>query len=226
MRTECFQPAIIKKDNINNVSNHEKIVNNENVVLSKGWCKTDGVIGSAYCELGGSQVACYVFAPRPSTKLITGFESGTVECDVTFAAHLLTDDEDTISNTQKRLSQKLVDAITPVVLLDQYPKSVIYISAVILQSSVYDLSNLVNASSLALCDAAVELRDILAACTLSIPSQDKSGHYLQLAYMPKAQEITGLETIGRFNVQTLQLVTSRAQTQCEKLRDIIVSKLK
>jgi ribonuclease PH len=220
MRTECFQPALLEP------SAHKSSpeLTNDGLVMSKGWCCMDEVLGSAFCEMGGSKVACYVFAPRPSTTLNTGFESGSLECDINFASHLFIEDADEVAALQKRFAQKLVDAFTPVVILDHYPKSIIYISALIMQSSRFDLCCLLNCASLALCDATVEMRDILSANCLFTPQAIKHEEkYVNIACMSKLEEMTALDVMGKYSPIELIHIIEKARNYCEKIRSVIIN---
>lgn len=240
MRTECFIPSILPSylEEVHE-QNKEMVVEESCLVLSKGWCRTEGVLGSAFGEMNGSKVACYVFTPRPSNKLVTGFESGSVECDVALAPHLSQQrsDSDEAAALQKRLAQKIVDAVTPVILLEHYPKNVIYISAVIFESSSFDLVNLLNCASLALCDAEVEMKDVLSACSLSLPqkeltpissqsSQRRSGRTeVSMAYLAKAQEVVALDCSGKLSTKELNALLDQCKEQCSRIRDLIISRL-
>lgn len=220
MRTECFQPALL-----NPVTAKAPV--SDAIVMSRGVCRTAGVIGSAYVEMGGSKVACYVFAPKPSSKVITGFENGAIECEVSFATHIPQEDADIAQARSRRLAQKLIDTVTPVVFLDRYPKSTIYISAMVIQSSEFDLCGLLNCCSLALCDGAVELRDVLSAYCMLLPNSKASNEqYISLACMSKLDEVTGLETVGKLSTAQLVAAVEQAKSRCAAVREIIVSKLK
>ncbi|RYH05746.1 hypothetical protein EON65_43875 [archaeon] len=234
MKTECFVPATVPKRQGEQQSNEV----DQRLIMTRGWSKTEGIIGSAFAEIAGSKVACYVFAPRAAAKVNSGFETGLVECDVSFASHLNMGgmDEDEIDKMKKLLGSKVVDAFTPVIMLENYPKSVIYITAVVLQSSGYDLCCMLNCTSLALCDALVDLRDILSAYTIqtSIASQSASQSVFQsyqnqallIASMSSIQEVTVLEVQGRFSGGDLVQAIDQAKVQCSKVREIIVGYLK
>jgi ribonuclease PH len=129
---------------------------------------------SLLIELGGSKIVCKVLSPRPVAKVsaVSGLETGYFECKVSFAAHVL-DSEVALVHPihdravlESRLSQTVQDALLSAILLDSFPKSVLTFSAVILASSVQDLSALINGASLALSSAAVEMRDLVCSCSL------------------------------------------------------------
>eukprot|EP01039_Chlorochromonas_danica_P009379 gene9379-10359_t len=244
MRTECFIPSILPSylEEVREKNKEIQVVEESCLVLSKGWCRTEGVLGSAFGEMNGSKVACYVFTPRPSNKLVTGFESGSVECDVTLAPHLPQENSDAAVALQKRLAQKIVDAVSPVILLEHYPKNVIYISAVIFESSSFDLVNLLNCASLALCDAEVEMKDVLSACSLSLPqkestnnSQSSEGYSssgrrsgrteVSMAYLAKAGEVVALDCSGKLSTKELNALLDQCKEQCSRIRELIISRL-
>lgn len=227
MKTECFLPAIVSSEAARQPSeSHDQ----RGVFFSRGWCRTEGVVGSASCEMGGSKVVCYAYAPRPSTKLVTGFESGSVECEVQFAPHIHFDNEDAQSAAQKLLSQKLTDAVSPAILLDRYPKSTIYVAAVVVQSSASDIAALVNCASLALCDSQVEMKDVLAAHCVAIPTNSdgaapREACAVCIACMPKLDEITSLDCVGQFSPAQLLQVIEKVKRDCDTMRGLIINAL-
>lgn len=222
MKTECFRPLVVTSSK--KMEEEPRTV--EGVFLSRGWCRTEGVLGSASCELGNSKVVCYAYVPRPSTKLITGFESGSVDCEVFFAPHITFDVEDEQSSRQKALSKKISDAIAPAILLDRYPKSTIYISAIILQSSDMDFSALVNAISLALCDGSFEIRDILASYSASLTPSEGVKSTVSIVSLPRLQEITGIDCVGSLSPSQLMKTIEMLEQNCIRMRELIVDAVK
>lgn len=199
---------------------------------------SQGIIGSAYLEYGKSKVCVYVFTPRPMTKN-ANFDQGCLECEVSLAAHLLNQVEEVysanhhpegIAGVLSKLSRCAVDALTPAVRLTNYPKCTIMITAVLLDSSSDDQAALINCASAALCDAAVELRDVVAAFTVdtSLPSTQSntpSHVYCELACLPSLNEITSVEVRGKCHpVYVMQLMEGMKE-KCALIRTQIAQVL-
>ena len=66
------------------------------------------------------------------------------------------------------LSRKLTEALLPVIVLDRYPKCTLVVHIAILQDDGSCLSAAITASSMALVDARVELRDLVTSCTVAV----------------------------------------------------------
>jgi len=142
---------------------------------SVGLISSIGVIGSAFMEFGESQVICAVCGPKLSSLNTTSTspfsaDGGILECDVKFAPFMRSEAFDDVL-IEKSLSRAMGDALRPSVRLSLYPKSLFSISCIILKSSDSDLAALVNCGSLALCDASLEVLDIVTANSISNSDQ-------------------------------------------------------
>ena len=215
--------------------------------LKCGICSaSQGVIGSSYLEYGASKVCVYVFAPRPMTRKVD-FDEGNLECEISVASHLLNRVEevhgakshpDGMPGVLSRLSKCTIDALTPAVRLSQYPKCTIMITGVILDSSSDDQAAIINASSAALCDAAVEMRDIVSSFSLlvniaegmsiskSVSSSPGSQLYIEMAYLAAIDEITSIETRGKCQPVFLLQLIDRMKKECVQIRDKIAIEFK
>lgn len=78
------------------------------------------------------------------------------------------------SNEEMELSVRLHDALISSIILQQFPKCVVDVHVMILQSDGSIFSSLVVASSLALADAAIECQDLVTACTVAVLEQPQS----------------------------------------------------
>lgn len=219
--------------------------NNGGLVMRRGWSQSATIIGSAYLELGQSKVAAYVFAPRAATGRNVDFEKGSLECELSFASHLaeevdIYDDlhaEDGVDSIISRYSTAIIDALSASIRLSAYPKTVITISAVVFQSSVQDLSALINAVSLALADATIEMKDLVTSYTLvqeeptsSSGDNNKPNDSKQLtctiACLANFGEISFLNYTGQRNaLDTMQILTI-GKSQCEVIRERMSTVLK
>ena len=143
--------------------------------------KSSGAGGSAYLEFNGSIVLCTVYEPKSATtsKAIRGVRNlnrGIVECEVNFASHISACESNqrvftpAVACIEKQLSSDLSSIVQSMILLDNYPKSCIPITVIILQSSLQNLSAIVNAATLALVNAKVELSGLASCYSVLIPA--------------------------------------------------------
>jgi ribonuclease PH len=216
-------------------------------VLQRGWSTTSTIAGSAFVELGGSKVVCYAYAPRPSTGKNVQFEEGVLECRVFFGTHLvpavdLFDDvlnaDRQVSVLERLLALAVVDAVSPAVRRPSYPKMVLGLAVVVLQSSVQDLACAITAASLALCDAAVEMRDLVAAFTVEQQQQQQppgggdrgetaeQSFRCTVAAMCAADDLTFVQSSGSRSPDMLLATVELAKQQCQLVRAKVSEYLK
>ncbi|EGV63940.1 3'-5'-exoribonuclease [Yamadazyma tenuis] len=152
--------------------------------IQKMFMKTNFISnanGSSYIEHGDTIVQVSVFGPRPIKSSFIEQASFSVECR--FLPHLKQDDaldidgdhhsnpngRTGLSYTEHKISSFVESCLVPSILLDKYPKSTIDLHITVIEhnSESTSLTNLVNwitvASSLALVDSGVEVRDIVTA---------------------------------------------------------------
>lgn len=203
--------------------------------------KSAGIVGSSYCEFGRSIVACYVLCPRPVTKstlVSPSIDSGVFECEVSTASHIVDDAFKCGVDRgmyEKKLSHWTQQALSSAVLLHHYPKQLISLSIVVLQSSGHDFAAAVNAGTLALADASIHLADLPCSATItkSIPRDpslvnaqqtvDKSGGLprFTLAELPLLCKTTNMAVEGRIDAQTLQVCQKELHSSCIHIRSIM-----
>jgi ribonuclease PH len=228
-------------------------MNDKHCVAKCGITDSSGIIGSSYLEYGHSKVCVYVFTPRPMTKSID-FDKGILDCEVHLAAHLVNSEEDVfgakfhaegIQGVLLRLARANIDALTPAVRLSCYPKTVIMLIVLILDSSSDDQVAVINASSLALCHAAVEMRDLVTANSLKVSfpvnssssgsssiEEDENGRRRKsdvccnLACLSNLGEITFIEFQGKCDPRNSMALIETMRKNCssirEQLKEIIV----
>jgi ribonuclease PH len=114
------------------------------------------------------------------------------------------DSSDSSSSTLSRLSTAVISALSPVVRLANYPKTVVPITVLIVQSSIFDLPAILNASSAALIDAKIEMRDILTSYGLFY------SHSIEKKQSSDAMEVEGITAATNEKVQSRTMVTIAA----------------
>eukprot|EP00041_Stephanoeca_diplocostata_P000460 m.14865 g.14865 ORF g.14865 m.14865 type:complete len:270 (-) comp10548_c0_seq1:199-1008(-) len=176
--------------------------------------------GSAYLERGNTKVIVSCFGPRDLLRTREYFAEGKLDCEFKFApfasrrqrrGHMQDEEE-------KELSSVLSQTLSAAVRLDQYPKSLIDLSILVLEDDGSAFAAAVTCAAIALADAGIEMLDMVCACTvcrvapksalaathgvgsiLVDPTEDDVGPtdaVLTVSYMPAFDEICGLVQTG------------------------------
>eukprot|EP00043_Microstomoeca_roanoka_P030018 m.24263 g.24263 ORF g.24263 m.24263 type:complete len:238 (+) comp9649_c0_seq1:61-774(+) len=129
--------------------------------------------GSAFYEMGNTKVIAACYGPMATTRRQGFKETCILDCDVKFSpfakeAHQLTQQ----TSLERELSQSLASCLGPCICLSKYPKSVIQVYATVIQDDGAALAAVINAASMALVDAGIEVFDLLAASSVCL---DKEG---------------------------------------------------
>jgi exosome complex component RRP41 len=105
----------------------------------------------------------------------------------------------------------MVDALSPALFLERYPRSVIDVYVEIIQADGGTRCAAVNAAAVALVDAGIPMKDLVASCAAGKmngkivldlgDTEDKEGEAdVPLAYMPKLDQVTLLQMDGIMTV--------------------------
>jgi hypothetical protein len=122
------------------------------------------VSGSVYLEIGTTKVMCSIHGPYASQR--KSFRNiGQVECQIRYSSSSLIS---LASSGQQQIQpQMVVDALEGSIRLEKYPKQMITMSLVVLETSGFELGPMITCASLALVDASIEVIDLVCASSLS-----------------------------------------------------------
>eukprot|EP00796_Vickermania_ingenoplastis_P005233 gene5233-3747_t len=126
--------------------------------------------GSCVLEAGNSKVYATVFGPQTGDARQSKPDEATITCDVAIAACA----SDRRRNPQRRnrhcdeIATTVVQVARSLVLLPQYPNSLIHINIEILRLDGDEKTLCLNAACLALANARVAMRDVLCAFTVGV----------------------------------------------------------
>ena len=129
-----------------------------------------GARGSAYVELGGTKVVVSVFGPRPLPRHALVEEGkGWLQCDLRSAPFAVAGERHgrlggPPTEDDRDLSRQLLQALVPSVLLDAHADAQVEVHGTILEDEGGGLCAAIVGASLALANAGVELKDVVAAC--------------------------------------------------------------
>ena len=210
-------------------------------VLSKVGVVTRAV-GSAYVEAGATKIICAVYGPR-QTERAQFSEKGRLKCDLRYTSCTAPDPERYRRTTEeKEPSQQIHRALEVCVRLDKYPKSVIDLFVLVLDSDGGTLPFAIMCGSLALAHAGIEMFDLVAACTvvsidrqllidpteeeevaaaLGSTSRDKSGcsvgGSVMMATMPSLSRVTQIVQTGELETEELMQMTRQCEEGCQQV---------
>ena len=200
--------------------------------------------GSVQLEFGSTKVLCSVVGPRILNRGQVFSDVGSLECEVRFAPWCsrpegagTSSGSGAMTAEERQMSSQLYDALFPSVMLEKYQKSVISLHVMILQGCGGELAAAITAGSLALADAAVELRDIVTASTIltgeggallvdpeipttgsPLPLTSSSSRSLILAKMSKIGKISQVIQGGRSTAEGFTEMLATADRGCDRLR--------
>ena len=165
--------------------------------------------GSAYIEMGRNKILVGVFGPREMhPKRFSKPNMATLRCRYHMAPFSVDPRRSPApSRRDNEISMVMRYALEPAVFLERYPRSVIDVYAEILEADGGTRTACINAASVALVDAGIPMRDLVASCAAGkIDGQlvldlgdyeDKEGDAdVPLAYMPKSEQVTLLQMDG------------------------------
>ncbi len=197
--------------------------------------------GSAYLELGGNKAIASVYGPRemhPRHKQKTNRAVLRVRYNM---APFSVEDRKRPGPSRRatEISKVAREALEPAVFLERYPRAVIDVSMELLQSSAGTRTAGITAASVALADAGIPMRDMVASIAsgkvddkivldlFKEEDQEGSGD-MPIAYMPKKDELTLLQMDGDFEPhefeEALDLAIEGSKKVYEKQREALEDK--
>merc|ERR1712036_161840 len=119
---------------------------------------------------------------------------------------------------QQAMSERIRNALVSAVVTTAYPRSQIDVYLQVIESDGADWSACINAAGLALVDAGIVLKDMIAACEAAIiedengplvdpnhaESSQSSIPQLSVAILPKLDKIISMEVSGRLHLERLE----------------------
>ncbi len=165
--------------------------------------------GSALIEMGRNKIYAAVYGPREMhPKRLSKPHKGVLRIKYHMAPFSVDPRRSPApSRRDTEISKVMVDAIEPALFLERYPRSVIDVFIEIVQADGGTRCAAVNAAAVALVDAGIPMKDLVAACAAGKVDgkvvldlgdhEDKKGAAdVPIAYMPKLDEVTLLQMDG------------------------------
>ncbi len=189
--------------------------------------------GSAYIEMGRNKILVGVFGPREMhPKRFSKPNMATLRCRYHMAPFSVNPRRSPApSRRDNEISMVMRYALEPAVFLERYPRSVIDVYAEILEADGGTRTACINAASVALVDAGIPVRDLVASCAAGkIDGQlvldlgdyeDKEGDAdVPLAYMPKTEHVTLLQMDGLLSQDDFNGCIDLAIEGCKQIYEV------
>ncbi len=184
--------------------------------------------GSAYVEVGANRIVAAVYGPR---ELHPRHKQKPDRAVVRFRYNMapFSVDERKRPGPDRRsieISKLSKEALEPAIFTEYYPRTAIDIFVEVLQADAGTRCAGITAASVALADAGIEMRDLVAACAAGKvdghivldPMYYEDGHGeadVPLAMMPKEGEITLLQMDGDMTPEELKKAIRLAKKGCK-----------
>ncbi len=186
--------------------------------------------GSAYFRLGDTIAIAGVFGPRKVfPKHEEEAERAILRTKYCMAAFSTTErSRPGPSRRSTEISMVIRHALMPVIFLDEFPKTTIDVHIEVLQADASTRCVGVNAAALALADAGIPMRDLVASCSagkiagqivLDVAGKEDTNGELDLpvAYYPKKNEVTLMQMDGLVTKEEIKQIVDLALKGCEKI---------
>eukprot|EP01094_Clydonella_sp_ATCC50884_P025248 TRINITY_DN6571_c0_g1_i1.p1 TRINITY_DN6571_c0_g1~~TRINITY_DN6571_c0_g1_i1.p1 ORF type:complete len:273 (+),score=101.38 TRINITY_DN6571_c0_g1_i1:259-1077(+) len=195
--------------------------------------------GSAYLEVGNTKVLCSVFGPRPQFSSSGFSDSAEVECQFKFATFSHADQRDGYqpSDEEKELSKMLVQAVSVGIRLESYPKSLISCHVLVLEDGGGAFAAAVNAASVALARASIEMWDVLACMSVvhvggrvvldpTLAEERSGAGELVVGGLPALDRLSYVSMRGVFGAALVAEALQRAVEGCAAMQELISASLR
>ena len=165
--------------------------------------------GSAYIEFGDNKILVGVFGPRDvHPKHMSNTDTGILRVRYHMEPFSVTERKNPApSRREIEISKVIKEALEPAVILEKFPRTAVDVFIEVLQADGGTRCAALSAASVALADAGIPMRDLVAACAagkvadtiiLDVNNEeDQAGQAdMPIGYMPNQEKITLLQLDG------------------------------
>ncbi len=189
--------------------------------------------GSAYIEQGKNKILAAVYGPREAhPKHLALPDRAVLRCRYHMAPFSVQERKSPApSRRELELSKVIRECLEPSVFTEYYPRTSIDLYIEVLQADGGTRCAGISVASVALADAGIPMRDLVAACAagkvegrlvLDLSDlEDKGGDAdMPLAYMPTANAVTLLQMDGILSGEEFEHVIQMALDGCKQINQI------
>jgi len=195
--------------------------------------------GSAYIEQGKNKILAAVYGPREvHPKHLTLNDRMLLRCRYHMAPFSVQERKSPApSRREIELSKVMREALEPAIFLEYYPRTGVDIFVEVLQADGGTRCASLTAAALALADAGIPMRDLVAACAAGkaddqivldlMDEEDKLGSAdVPVALMPNLNAITLLQMDGILTLEEFDQAVKLALDGCKLIYDLQKEALK
>lgn len=193
----------------------------------------DKADGSAYVEHGRNKILAAVYGPREAhPKHIALADRAVIRCRYHMAP-FSTDERKSPAPSRRELelSKVIREALEPAIMSEYYPRSTIDIFIEVLQADAGTRCAGITAASLALADAGIPMRELVAGCAagkvdgrvvLDLSDvEDKQGEAdLPVALMPKSNMVSLLQMDGSLTEEEFNQALEMSIDACRRIYEL------
>lgn len=193
----------------------------------------DKADGSAYIEHGKNKILAAVYGPREAhPKHIALADRAVVRCRYHMAPFSVDERKSPApSRRELELSKVIRESLEPAIMSEYFPRATIDIFIEVLQADAGTRCAGITAASLALADAGIPMRELVAACAagkiegkviLDLSDiEDKKGEAdLPVALMPKSNVISLIQMDGSLSDEEFQQALDLSTDACRKIYEM------
>lgn len=195
--------------------------------------------GSAYIEQGKNKILAAVYGPKElHPKHLSLPDRMVLRCRYHMAPFSVQERKSPApSRREIELSKVVREALEPAIFMEYYPRTATDVFVEVLQADGGTRCASITAASLALADAGMPMRDLVAACSAGkindtivldlMDIEDKDGTAdVPVAYMPNLGVITLLQMDGILTLEEFESAVNLAIKGCEKIYNLQKEALK
>ncbi len=189
--------------------------------------------GSAYIEQGKNKILAAVYGPREvHPRHLALPDRALLRCRYHMAPFSVEERKSPApSRREMELSKVIREALEPSVFVEYYPRTSVDIFMEVLQADGGTRCASITVASLALADAGIQMRDLVAACAsgkveghlvldLDDTEDKKSEADVPLAFLPNLNAITLLQMDGMLSVEEFEQVVNLALKGCKQIYEL------
>jgi exosome complex component RRP41 len=186
--------------------------------------------GSAYIEQGKNKILAAIYGPKEvHPKHLALPDRMILRCRYHMAPFSVQERKSPApSRREIELSKVIREALEPAIFLEYYPRTAIDVFVEVLQADGGTRCASITAASLALADAGIPMKDLVAACAAGkvddtivldlMDTEDKIGTAdVPVALMPNLNAITLLQMDGILSLEEFEKAVNLALEGCRKI---------
>jgi len=189
--------------------------------------------GSAYVEWGENKVLAAVYGPREChPRHMQNPTRAIIQCNYNMASFSVSDRKRPGPDRRSQeISKILSEALEHVVFTHLFPRTSIDVYIEVLQANAGTRCAGLTAASVALADAGVPMRDLIASCaagkvedTIVLDLRNEEDNFgsadVPLGLVPRTGEIVLLQMDGDLSVEEFKTALSMSTDACHRIYDI------